>query len=131
MGLIICLYIFFSDIYGFNVPPAVNPGEHVQGIIVDPDGNDVEVWHFQDDAVQGPVYIAINSPGTPEEYIYVDQPAPFAPKHYRPGYDGPTEIGEFSKDLAFALYTPVPEPSTILLLAVGLGCLLGWYRAKG
>jgi hypothetical protein len=117
-----------------SIPPLVNPGEHVAGTIPDATGKPVPVWHFQDDAVTGDVIVSfrlVTGPdGTLIEEMVVDQPnASFSPTHYMPPYDGPSLIGEFSKDLAFALYS-VPEPTTMLLLAIGLGCLVGWRRAK-
>ena len=39
----------------------------------------------------------------------------FQPRRYQPGADGPQIIIEFSKDLAFELYTIVPEPATFAL----------------
>jgi hypothetical protein len=104
------------------------PGEHLAGTIYDPaSGVDLEVWHFQDDAVSGDVtinpFITWNDdyPESPyveqgqsypdewrdENYIlvsplctgtgYVDGPGPSA--------EHPEGIADFSKDLAFALYT--------------------------
>ncbi len=67
-------------------------------------------WHFQDDAVTGPIFINALSPFN----ITVDQQA-WTPTNYIPAYDGI----DYSKDLAFALYTIVPEPSTVMLLTMG------------
>jgi PEP-CTERM motif len=47
----------------------------------------------------------------------IDQ-AGYLPTRYLAGADGPPPIGNFSKDLAFELYT-IPEPATcgLMLLA--------------
>jgi hypothetical protein len=109
----------------------VYPGEHVEQPPL-PDGT--EVWHFQDDAVSSGDYgmeATVNDLDVPcdvEVNQLLSPLPPYAPdfisQNYMPGYDGPDEIGQYSKDLAFALYT-IPEPSTVLLLAMGLACLLG------
>jgi len=41
----------------------------------------------------------------------------YRPTNYLPLIDGPEQIGQYSKDLAFELYTLVPEP-------VGCGTLV-------
>ena len=56
----------------------------------------------------------------------VDQ-AGYQPTRYLSGVDGPHPIGEFSKDLAFELYT-VPEPATCALIAIGLAGIIGIRR---
>lgn len=110
-----------------SVPPVVNPGEYLDGVLAD----GTEVWHFQDDAVAGGEFgmeAVVHNPDDPSA-VDVNQllsPLPeflpdFVPQFYLPGVDGPSEIGLFSKDLAFELYT-IPEPSTLIL--VGLGCVL-------
>lgn len=111
--------------------PNVAPGEGVVGNVVDPNGTPLPVWHFQDDAVEGNVDVTWNSAN----------PAPTVVQSgYRPtnyiyqvpgtvGIDGPPGIEFFSKDLAFELYTQVPEPSTIMLAAVGaIG--VGWTMLR-
>ena len=96
-------------------PPAVFPGEHnpksynptlpsIPGL------DDTDVWHFQDDAVSGDVFIDEDvADGVP----FVDQPT-WIEEYYRfiwelcgtTGYvDGPPEIEAYSKDLAFELWT--------------------------
>ena len=90
-----------------SVPPAVVPGEHIQGVL--PDGTNI--WHFQDDAVTGEVFI---DEATPEMPI-VEQPTwmeeyykyfwPLCPDDQQ-GVDGPEDIERYSKDLAFELWTP-------------------------
>ncbi len=96
-------------------PPAVVPGEHnprtyiptlppITGL------PDDMVWHFQDDAVAGEVFIDEAAPEMP----MVDQPT-WKEEYYKyslpycntnQGVDGPDEIEYYSKDLAFELWTP-------------------------
>jgi len=90
-----------------STPPAVVPGEHLAGTIYDPiSGADLEVWHFQDDAVSGDVqdpttwqeeHYAYTWPWCGTSPPYVDGPGPSA--------EHPEGIAEFSKDLAFELWT--------------------------
>ncbi|HMP07187.1 MAG TPA: hypothetical protein PJ982_12610 [Lacipirellulaceae bacterium] len=92
---------------------AVLPGEQVVGTI----GNS-PIWHFQDNAVTGllDVFTAVNSAGA-QVVQQVQQYIPtFHPTYYLDIADGPQGIGQYSKDLAFELFT-VPEPAS---------CLLGW-----
>jgi hypothetical protein len=80
-------------------------------------------WHFQDDAVTGSLIIipAPTGPGA-----LVDQFS-YTPTFYLPASDGIST----SKDLAFALYTGIPEPSSVMLLAVGsLTVTLSWWRRR-
>jgi hypothetical protein len=100
-----------------STAPAVVPGEHIDGFLGPVPGG-TPVWHFQDDAVTG--QIVVNHLLTPTGQIMplVDQ-AGYQPTHYLALADGPPGIGEFSKDLAFQLYT-VPEPCTCGLVLVGL-----------
>jgi hypothetical protein len=111
--------------------PAVTPGEHIEGTVVDSSGVTVPVWHFQDDAVSGRVVITQN----PAVGLKVDQVG-YHPENYifTPGavpIDGPFGIQQYSKDLAFELYT-VPEPGSFAILALGaLGlCLTAWKRRR-
>ena len=93
-----------------STPPAVIPGEHIAGQVIYPDTLPRDVWHFQDDAVSGEVFINDFEP----EYPFVDQPT-WQEEYYKyslpycasppPGVDGPDEIEQFSKDLAFELWT--------------------------
>jgi hypothetical protein len=73
------------------------------------------VWHFQDDAVTGGITVfptaASNMPSI-EQFGY-------SPERYLFPWDGPDAISQFSKDLAFELYTQIPEPSAVLLACVG------------
>ncbi len=97
--------------------PNVAPGEFIEGTV---GGANQPVWHFQDDAVRGDVQIIGTSmPGVVQSNM--------SPQFYRDGIDGPPGgipgthgIGRFSKDLAFELYTVVPEPASCLLLLMGL-----------
>ena len=94
------------DLYA-SVPPAVVPGENNQG----PLSNGNDVWHFQDDAVSGEMFIDESDPIMPtlnqyswqEEYYKYSSPLCAAPP---PGVDGPEDIQLYSKDLAFELWTP-------------------------
>jgi hypothetical protein len=101
---------------GLSSPPG---GELIAGLV----GGGQPVWHFQDDAIRGDVRITPSATGgflMPN----VDQPfANMVPQKYLDGIDGPAgpipghNIGSFSKDLAFELYTiSIPEPGTFLLL---------------
>jgi hypothetical protein len=108
-----------------STPPAVVPGEHIQGFIGP--GQLIPVWHFQDDAVSG-VVTALIDPAMPNMPV-IDQ-AQYAPQRYEFPTDGPDGIQDFSKDLAFELYT-IPEPGSIALLFGGLGIgLIGLCRTR-
>jgi hypothetical protein len=100
-----------------STAPAVVPGEHIDGFLGPVPGG-TPVWHFQDDAVTGLVFIDHLS--TPDGQIMpiIDQ-AGYAPTRYLPLADGPVPIAEFSKDLAFELYT-VPEPGVLMLGVVAM-----------
>ena len=103
-----------------STAPAVNPGEFIDGSVP---GTNLPIWHFQDDAVQGNLDFIVNPPvGTkpinqfnmsPTNYQFVNS-AGVGP------IDGPAGIELHSKDLAFRLYTTIPEPSTCLLTGIGL-----------
>jgi hypothetical protein len=98
-----------------STPPAVMPGEHKEGPLPQP-GGDVDIWHFQDDAVSGDVTVVID-PNMPIMPNVIQ--SGFVPHDYLPPYDGPPPIAQFSKDLAFALYT-TPEPASCALAALAL-----------
>ena len=107
--------------------PVPLPGEHIQGITL----GGTPVWHFQDDAVSADTFLSFN---TADLTWNVDQ-TNYIPQHYIDGVDGPGPdatgtggIGQFSKDLAFELYT-VPEPATLAVLLIGSGLAL--LRRKG
>jgi hypothetical protein len=109
--------------------PPFPPGEAIIGQ-VGPAIQPTPVWHFQDDAVTGDVRIQTAGPGG---LVMPDVFQPFQnmqPTHYLDNIDGPGSsvpgavgIGQFSKDLAFELYTTVPEPATCALLACSLMAL--------
>ena len=111
-----------------STPPAVVPGEGVVlgPPIVDPiTGFTSPVWHFQDDAVTGPIIVFPPSAAT--DMPLVEQPN-WNPTHYLPPWDGPGRIEGYSKDLAFELYTRIPEPISAALMSLfgvvlsALGC---------
>jgi hypothetical protein len=105
-------------------PPGVIPGEHNQF-----PGGPFDVWHFQDDAVSGLVDVRFNPNDPMTRIMPMVRQRDFDDQFYVPLTDGPSLIGQFSKDLAFELYT-VPEPATLLLLLVAFaGCgIVRWHR---
>lgn len=101
-----------------STPPLVSPGERNIGA-----GTPFSpVWHFQDDAVSGSMSTFIAPDNT---VLSLDQTG-YAPEHYLDFIDGPQGISQFSKDLAFELFT-VPEPGSALI-ALGVAMLLGRRR---
>ena len=113
-----------------STSPAVNPGEFLDGVVP---GTNIPIHHFQDDAVQGNVLF---TPGAPQltDAIVQSNLAPTTYQFLNSGgvgpIDGPPGIEQHSKDLAFSLFTPVPEPGAGLLLICGLfGC--GVKRRRG
>jgi PEP-CTERM motif-containing protein len=110
--------------------PAVAPGEHLAGIINPSPIPELgtRVWHFQDDAVTG--RIAVNVGGPMGQIMPVIDQSEYRPTQYLSLADGPRVIGEFSKDLAFELYTLVPEPATCALIVVGLLGVVGFRRHR-
>jgi hypothetical protein len=101
-----------------SAPPAVSPGENLQNAAL-------PIWHFQDDAVSGQMQLSDPNP--------ITAPGPLPPTalaqsgytqtFYVDNVDGPQGIGQFSKDLAFQLYT-VPEPGSIALLGGAIAATL-------
>src|SRR5262245_50735873 len=101
-----------------STPPAVVPGEGVIGTVVDPAKSFTSpVWHFQDDAVQGTIQLVV-SPTMPNMPV-IEQQSIGTPQHYIFPWDGPDNIQQFSKDLAFELYTRIPEPTSLMLIGIG------------
>jgi len=113
--------------------PLVVPGERVVGVL--PGGE--SIWHFQDNAVEGTVFVDTAGPnGTKMPVI---EQTDYQPTHYLDGIDGPGAvagtnfpgIGRFSKDLAFEIYTAVPEPTSIVLASLSAVAMVGWLRRYG
>jgi hypothetical protein len=106
----------FQDSYASGSPV---PGEHQLA-----NG----VWHFQDDAVSG----GITMFQVPQTNLAAVQQMGYTPQNYIDLLDGPVGISQYSKDMAFRLYTmaPVPEPEAFVLLAAGgVGlALVAWRR---
>jgi hypothetical protein len=99
-----------------STPPAVVPGEGIIGTVVDPSkGFTSPIWHFQDDAVSGAITVF---PSAVANMPSVEQTS-WTPQRYIFPWDGPDNIGQFSKDLAFELYT-IPEPATGVLCCLSL-----------
>jgi hypothetical protein len=105
-----------------STAPAVVPGEFMTPTPFGP------VWHFQDDAVTGPIVVTpvTSMPNMPD--VVQDG---WTPTHYEFPFDGPEQIQQFSKDLAFELYTRIPEPGSLLLMVIGaVGCMTMRRRRK-
>jgi len=100
-----------------SVQPAVVPGEYLDGFVPNTPG--VRIYHFQDDAVTGGVVVELFSPTGGNSPIVIQDPLLMAPTNYLDDIDGPPGIRNFSKDLAFELFT-VPEPGTMVLSLLGL-----------
>lgn len=76
------------------------------------------VMHFQDDAVVGGILNSVHQPG-------------FGSLFYHGPDDHPVGLGNFSEDLAFRLFTNVPEPGSIVLFGMGaLGLAAAVYRRR-
>jgi PEP-CTERM motif len=110
-----------------STAPLVNPGETQVGTIGLPPGG-VPIYHFQDDAVTGNVFVNTQLTPMGEIMPFVEQGG-YQPRRYLGLADGPPIIAEFSKDLAFELYT-VPEPATCVLIAIGLAGVVGLHRRR-
>jgi hypothetical protein len=104
--------------------PVPIPGESVVGTV---DGTNV--WHFQDDSVQGdlrlipglsPTQAITQNNMLPQKYVSINSQG-IGPLDGPPTTPGAIGIDQFSKDLAFRLYTTqIPEPATCLLFVCGL-----------
>ena len=107
--------------------PNVNPGENQQGTAASG-----PIWHFQDDAVSGKVDVGtfVNTAGVEVIGNVTQFLQTFKPENYRDNLDGPQGISQFSKDLAFELYTVVPEPATCGLAALALAGLATRRRPR-
>jgi hypothetical protein len=104
--------------------PNVAPGEFVEGVV----GAGTQVWHFQDDAIEGDVRITPNAAGGFQFPNIFQPPDNMVPQLYRNFTDGPgmaipgtVPIGQLSKDLAFSIYThSIPEPSSCMLIGLAM-----------
>ncbi len=108
--------------------PNVSPGENLQGTAASG-----PIWHFQDDAVAGflDVNTFVNTAGVEVVQNVNQHLLTFQPENYVDNWDGPPGIDQFSKDLAFELYTTVPEPTSFGLMGVALaGVALRRRRAS-
>jgi hypothetical protein len=111
-----------------STPPAVIPGESLVGTI---GGGPLAapIWHFQDDAVTGRIFV--DTAGPMGQIMPVIDQSLYAPTHYVPIADGPEQIVQYSKDLAFELYTLVPEPASCLMLLTSAAVLISAGRKRG
>ncbi|MHC4757732.1 MAG: DUF7901 domain-containing protein [Planctomycetota bacterium] len=108
-----------KNIYASTAPDVV-PGEDIVGNITDPcSGVDMEIWHFQDDAVSGPVsvdYSGGTGPVVSQDEYFEEKYKYSSPLCSDPcglqGVDGPEGIELYSKDLAFELTTQECMAST-------------------
>ncbi|MCI0332596.1 MAG: hypothetical protein L0228_05170, partial [Planctomycetes bacterium] len=100
-----------------SVPPGVMPGEQNQSPFAA-----FPIWHFQDDAVSGHVDVRFDPTNTMSFIMPDVRQSEFNDEFYVPPFDGPSIIGQFSKDLAFELYT-VPEPASFLLIVLGAAAI--------
>ena len=108
--------------------PNVTPGEFIEGVSP---GGSANVWHFQDDSITGLISgIDLNNNSAPGGIAFLQHLPTFFPQKYVDNLDGPMGISQYSKDLAFELFTRVPEPSTYALGVLGLLALMVVGRRK-
>src|SRR5262249_52808405 len=113
-----------------STAPVVIPGEFQDGTVP---GTTQPIWHFQDDAVSGNLDFIPNAPtGTPNIIQQGMLPAnyQFLNSAGVGPIDGPPGIEQHSKDLAFRLFTQVPEPASCLLMAIGFAGALARRRSR-
>jgi hypothetical protein len=110
-----------------STSPAVNPGEFIEGVLGPAPGG-TNVWHFQDDAVTGQVTVVPSSSASASPIVFQTN---YQPTFYvGGGVDGPNPVGQMSKDLAFQLFTTVPEPATCALSAAAVMALVVTSRRR-
>ena len=106
--------------------PLASPNVSIGEVNVGQVAPGTNVWHFQDDSVRGDVRISTLPPsGSPLQPFIVQNN--MLPQKYVDWADGPgfsnaafPPVSNFSKDLAFELYTvQIPEPAGLSLLAIG------------
>jgi len=130
------------DPFALAVTPPISPGERDEAAELGLP-YPTEVWHFQDDAVSNSDTTMTLDPAMPNMPLDVVQnPFAYLPQSYVDGLDGPpagigtdgtTHVGisQFSKDLAFELFT-IPEPATCMLMLIGLVAVAkGTRRQRG
>lgn len=132
------------DPFALAVTPPVAPGERDEAVELGVPYPS-EVWHFQDDSVSNPDTHLRLDPAMPNMPVDLFQNEfTYMPQNYVDGLDGPaagvgtdgtTHVGvsQFSKDLAFELYTRgpiIPEPASCVLMLVGFGASLALRRRR-
>ncbi|HKD38270.1 MAG TPA: PEP-CTERM sorting domain-containing protein, partial [Pirellulales bacterium] len=106
--------------YGFMDNLAAGPPVPAPGEFNEAPAGFAPIWHFQDDAVSGSVIFPVPLPTTGG----INESG-FTPMNYIPNIDiTPNITAPMSKDLAFALYTATPEPSTFVLFGIGGAALV-------
>ncbi len=112
--------------WGWHDRDYTTPDPFASGVVTPGENQPASgIWHFQDDAVTGNVDI---SPSTANPSGLTVVQTNMTPTNYIDNLDGPQGIGNFSKDLAFDLYT-VPEPASLSLFGVAT-LLMGRRRRR-